>query len=290
MKIVLFGSTGQIGSSLLQNLSTSHIVVADHFEDKRINLSNMQDVKIFLNNNPADLYINAAAYTDVDAAEINKEKCFAVNSKFIEYLSHFLKNLNKPLIHFSSDYVYGSNDSEYLKESYELNPLNYYAFTKKLAEDLIVRSLNYYFIFRISWIYSNIRKNFYKTIKKISLEKTEISLVDDQWGAPTPAHFIAETITNLINKNMLHNKLTGIYNLAPSNFTNWYGFAYKILFNYQKSNFSKINLIPIKTKDYITKATRQKNSKLDCNKFINTFNLQIPHWEYLFNEHEKRNF
>ena len=126
-------------------------------------------------------------------------------------------------------------------------------------------------------------------MKQLFLKKNEINIVDDQWGAPTPAYFVAEIITQLLTTNKLKKNLTGIYNLAPSNFTSWHGFAQKILENYQKKNSTDINLRPIKTENYKTIAIRQKNSKLNCKKIIKNFDLQIPDWEYLLHEHEKRN-
>ena len=290
MKVVLFGSTGQIGSSLYDLLSPYCDLFTDRDDNTKLRLQSKIEVQNFLNKYPADLYINAAAYTDVDSAENNRNECLDINTKFVEQLVLFLKKYNRTLIHFSTDYVYGQKNFDYLKENTKCYPLNYYGKTKKLAEEKIVQELNNYFIFRISWIYSHIRKNFYKTMKNLFLKNTEIDIVDDQWGAPTPAFFIAENVLQLIKHNKLHKDTSGIYNLAPSDYTNWYGFASKILDYHQNKIPNKIYLNPIKTEKYQTIATRQKNSKLDCTKFINTFNLQIPHWEYLFNEHEKRNF
>ena len=289
MKILLFGSTGQVGSSMNEYLSSFCEILTDHDQSKRLNIQSKAEVENFLKLNQADLYINAIAYTDVDGAENNQQECQDINVNFVEQLVLFLKKNNKPLIHFSTDYVYGESNDSLIKEDSHCAPVNYYGLTKKIAEDIISQNLDHYFIFRISWVYSNRRKNFYKTMKQLFLNKNEINIIDDQWGAPTPAYFIAEIISHLISTNKLKKNLTGIYNLAPSNFTNWYEFAQKILKNYQQKNSTDIILKPTRTENYQTTAIRQKNSKLDCEKLKKTFNLQIPDWEYLLNEHEKRN-
>lgn len=289
MKIVLFGSSGQVGSSLLSYLSSYHSVITDQKEKKRLDLQSEQDVEIFLNLNPADLYINAAAFTNVDAAESSRKECFAVNTGFVQQLVNFLKKNNSPLIHFSTDYVYGNNNSNPIKENFELNPINYYGMTKKKAEEAITNSLNNYFIFRLSWIYSHIRTNFYKTIKNLLNHKRKLSIVDDQIGSPTPASYIAENISNLVKNDKLTPTYSGIYNLSASNFTSWYGFANEIVQSFKEMESIHIDLVPIKTKEYKTPALRQKNSRLDCEKFTTTFNVALKDWKILFKNHEQQN-
>ena len=288
MKIMLFGSSGQVGSSLLSFLSPYHSVITDHKVNKRVDLQSERDIENFLNSYPADLYINAAAFTNVDGAESNRKECFAVNTGFVKQLVKFLRKKNSPLIHFSTDYVYGNNDSNPIKENFELNPINYYGMTKKKAEEVITSSIENYFIFRVSWIYSHIRTNFYKTIKNLLIHKKELSIVDDQIGSPTPASYIAENISNLIKNNKMTPNYSGIYNLSASNFTSWYGFANEIVHSFKEMESIDINLAPIKTKEYKTPALRQKNSRLDCDKFIKTFNIELLDWKFLFKQHEKQ--
>lgn len=289
MKIVLFGSSGQVGNSLLSFLSPYHSIITDHHENKRLDLQSEWDVENFLNLYPADLYINAAAFTNVDGAESSRKECFAVNTGFVQQLVKFLSKNNSPLIHLSTDYVYGNNDSDPIKENYELKPMNYYGMTKKIAEEAITNSLNNYFIFRVSWIYSHIRNNFYKSIKNLLTHKKELKIVVDQIGSPTPASYIAENISKLVKNNKLTPNYSGIYNLSASNFTSWYGFANEIVQSFKEKNDIDINLVPIKTKEYKTTALRQTNSRLDCEKFTTTFKVSLENWKYLFRNHEQQN-
>ena len=289
MKIVLFGSSGQVGSTLLSYLSSYHSVITDQKENKRLDLQSEQDIENFLKSYPADLYINAAAFTNVDDAESSRKECFAVNAGFVDQLVNFLKKNNSSLIHLSTDYVYGNNDSDPITENYDLKPMNYYGMTKKIAEEAITNSLNNYFIFRVSWIYSHIRNNFYKSIRNLLTHKKELSIVDDQIGSPTPASYIAENISNLVKNNKLTPNYSGVYNLSASNFTSWYGFANEIVESFKESNDIDINLVPIKTEEYKTPALRQKNSRLNCEKYTTTFNISLKDWKILFKHHEQQN-
>ena len=109
MKIIIFGATGQLGCSLHNYLGSHHQIISDMNNDQRIDLKSKSQVESFLQENPADLYINAAAYTNVDEAEINQKECLDVNYEFIKILVNFLKTHSKPLIHFSTDCVYGNH-------------------------------------------------------------------------------------------------------------------------------------------------------------------------------------
>ena len=286
MKIIIFGATGQLGSSLQNYLCPHHQIISDMNNDQRIDLRSKSQVESFLQENPADLYINAAAYTNVDEAEINQKECLDVNYEFIKILVNFLKTHSKPLIHFSTDYVYGNHEDEYLKEVNKLNPINFYGKSKKLGEQEISDHLFHYFIFRISWLYSPIRKNFYVTMKNLFQQRNEISIVNDQWGSPTPVEFVSEHIKFLVNNNSLNISNAGIYNLSPKGNTTWYLFAQHILQSLNNDLSKTLLLQSINSDEYLTKAKRQKNSKMSCEKFQNTFKVELEDWIFLYKKYE----
>lgn len=289
MKIILFGSSGQLGSSIVNLLNDHHEIITDKIDNSKVNLNSNSEVTLFLEKYDADLYINAAAYTDVDKAEIENQKCNQVNFEFVEQLSLFLKKKKKPLIHFSSDYVYGEKKDGLLIEDDALNPVNFYGLTKKNAEKVIIQNLNHFLIFRISWLYSNVRKNFYKTIKQLLISNKKVNVINDQWGSPTSSYFIAKIIKIIINKKLILNNFSGIYNLAPQNFTSWYGFAKEIL-RYNFNNARDIQILPISSDQYDSIAIRQKNSKLNCEKFKKTFMIKLEDWKEVYLEYEKKSF
>ena len=286
MKIILFGSTGQLGGSLKNYLCSHHQIISDMKNEQRIDLRSKSQVESFLKENPADLYINAAAYTNVDEAEVNQKECLDVNYEFIKILVNFLKTHSKPLIHFSTDYVYGNQFDEYLKETNKLNPINFYGTSKKLGEQEISSNLSHYFIFRISWLYSQIRKNFYVTMKNLFQPRNEISIVNDQWGSPTPVEFISEHINFLVNNNSFNISNSGIYNLSPKGKTTWYLFAQHILQSLKSNLSQSVKLQSINSDQYLTKAKRQKNSKMSCEKFQNTFKVQLDDWISLYKKYD----
>ena len=254
--------------------------------EQRIDLRSKSQVESFLKENPADLYINAAAYTNVDEAEVNQKECLDVNYEFIKILVNFLKTHSKPLIHFSTDYFYGNQFDEYLEETNKLNPINFYGTSKKLGEQEISSNLSHYFIFRIYWLYSQIRKNFYVTMKNLFQPRNEISIVNDQWGSPTPVEFISEHINFLVNNNSFNISNSGIYNLSPKGKTTWYLFAQHILQSLKSNLSQSVKLQSINSDQYLTKAKRQKNSKMSCEKFQNTFKVQLDDWISLYKKYD----
>lgn len=286
MKILLFGSTGQIGTSLLRNLRKNFEVITTYNSNNRINLTDEDEVKKFLKANESDIYINAAAYTNVNEAENNKNLCTKINYFFPKLLTDFLKDKNKILIHYSTDYVYGNHNSvDYLNENLIAKPINHYGYTKMLAEDYIKQNYKNFYIFRVSWIYSHIRQNFFLTIKNLLKEKNKIHIVNDQWGSPTPANYISSITSYLINNNQINVKNSGTYNLSCKDHASWYDFAQLIEKSLNTNNNYTSRIYPIISDEYKTIALRQKNSKLDCSKFVKKFNFKLDNWKISFQNH-----
>ena len=143
----------------------------------------------------------------------------------------------------------------------KLNPINFYGKSKKLGEQEIFDHLSHCFIFRISWLYSPIRKNFYVTMKNLFQSRNKISIVNDQWGSPTPVEFVSENINFLVNNNSFNISNSGIYNLSPTGNTTWYLFAQHILQSLNNDLSKTVLLQSINSDEYLTKAKRQKNSR-----------------------------
>lgn len=285
MKILIFGSTGQIGSALLKSLRNNHNIVIPNLNKLNFKLINKNKIKHYIESINADLYINAAAFTDVDATENYKKESLKINFFFVKYLVEYLKVVRKPLIHFSTDYVYGNSENKPLIESSNLNPINFYGYTKLMSEKIIIENLDFYFIFRISWIYSNIRNNFFLKILNIFENKESIKVINDQYGSPTPAWFVSDKISHIINSGYLDKLNSGVYNLSPSGYSTWFNFAEKILVYYNSYKEKKITIVPTLTKDFESKALRQTNSRLNCNKFKKSFHLNLENWDDLFVKH-----
>lgn len=264
MKILILGSKGMLAQDLKLIFKDKKLILWDKEE---LDITNEKMVKKKIEELKPRIIINTAAYTDVDKAEIEKELAFKINGKAVGYLVKTAFQINSLFIHFSTDYVFGQNKKQGYKESdFPLNPLNVYGASKLEGEKNILKekSLKYYLI-RISWLFGPSKergkyKNFVETILKISKEKDEIRVVNDQFGKPTYTLDVAKTLRYLIENK----KPYGIYHLPNEPSTSWYHFAKKII----EITGQRTKIIPCKTKDFPRPAKRPRYSVL--------INIKIP--------------
>lgn len=269
MKILLLGKTGQVGFELQRTLSPLGLITAPGREE--LDLTNEQAVTSYLAQTQPNLIVNAAAWTAVDAAEDHQAEAERLNAGLPKQLAEYAATNSARLVHYSSDYAYPGNGKTPWQESSPTGPLSHYGKTKLQGDQAIEQCGADYLIFRTSWVYSARGKNFMKTMLRLAESKTELNIVADQIGAPTPARLIAQ-VTALA----IHSKLeTGLYHLAPTGETSWQGFA-KEIFRLAEKN-TKAN--PIPTSDYPTPAKRPLNSRMDLTKLENALNLQLPDWQ-----------
>ena len=282
MKIFLTGKNGQLGAKLEDDLKKSHEVIAmdqDALDLMDVKLTGDTIYKV----NP-DLIINAAAYTNVDKAEKDKDSAYKVNVVAPKTLSDLAKLLDIPIIHISTDYIFDGSKKDAYEEDDKANPLSVYGKTKWQGEEF-VRQAPKHFILRTSWVFSPQGHNFLKTIFKLAQEKTSLSVVDDQWGSPTSVKILSEAIQSIIQHLVPQNNLDvyGTYNVTSDGETNWYLYARKILDIFEhfkvELKLKKNNLHPIPSSQYPQDAMRPKNSRMNTSKFKNTFMVKFPHWE-----------
>lgn len=171
-----------------------------------------------------ELVINAAAYTDVDGCETNKELAMNVNGYAVGYIAEACNKINAPLVHISTDYVFdGKKSGGYLEED-KKNPINVYGQSKALGEDLLMKNTKKFFLIRTAWLYGPNGKNFVDTIVRLASERPELSVVTDQIGNPTYTGDLAEKIKEIVEKGIF-----GIYHVTNSGSCSWFDFAKKIL-------------------------------------------------------------
>lgn len=281
MKIFLTGSTGQVGTAIKNRLNKIEQYKVLSLERNECDLSKTDNLKRSINKYKPDLIINAAAYTKVDQAEDDIDLAYLINSKAVRILSESAKDLDIPLIHFSTDYVFDGSKKGKYNEKDNPNPIGIYGKSKFDGENAIREIDGYFYIFRVSWIYSKIRSNFYLTIKNLVKEKKNIKIVSDQYGIPSSSLFIADQIAKILPKINKNNK--GIYHLAPNSYCSWYDFA-KSIIKHEKINFNLNEIKMINSDQYITKAIRPKNSILDNQKIKNAFFLDFKSWEDVLKE------
>ncbi|WP_432472043.1 dTDP-4-dehydrorhamnose reductase [Amphritea sp. HPY] len=252
MIILLLGSSGQVGFELQRTLAPLGTVEAPVRGE--LELMNESAVDKYLVGTGPELIINAAAWTNVDAAEEKHAEAERLNAGLPAQLAAYAKKNGIRLVHFSSDYIYsGSGHNPWLETS-PAGPLSVYGKTKLAGDQAIEQSGANYLIFRTSWVYSARGNNFIKTMLRLGSSNKELNIVADQIGAPTQARLIAQITTQAIN-----NKLKGgLYHLVSRGETSWHGFAQKIFEIARKAgeelSMGQENVLPILTTDYPTPA------------------------------------
>mgnify|MGYP001372109124 CR=1 FL=1 len=267
--ILVFGKNGQVGTEL-QKFSENICL-----DKNDCDITKISEVKDILNEYKPKGVINAAAYTEVDNSEKNIELAKSVNSIAPGGIAKVCKNLNIPLIHISTDYVFDGTTEDQMYEEDETSPLSIYGKTKAQGELNVFKNGSQVIILRTSWVFSSTGNNFVKTILKLSKEMNTIRVVSDQIGSPTSAISIAETCMKIIKMMKKDSNLSGIFHYSGYPYTSWANFARCIL--QLKKIDTKIE--DIGTNEYLTLAKRPLNSILNCDKVYNDLGIKRPNWK-----------
>ncbi len=277
MRIVVTGRHGQVGDALLRSLDGLGEVIA--LGREQLDLANPQAIRTALRELQPALVINAAAYTAVDAAEADEATAFRINADAPRVLAEETERLGAALIHYSTDYVFdGSKDGMWLEDDTPA-PLSAYGRSKLAGEQAIAEVGGTHLILRCSWVYGLTGKNFLLTMLKLAETRADLSVVDDQVGAPTWSCTIADATAGIIRDAGEPAQLaarSGIYHLCAGGHTSWFGFAQAIFAH--PSVTRRPALHPITTAGYPTPAVRPKNSMLNTDKFRRTFG-DLPAWD-----------
>jgi dTDP-4-dehydrorhamnose reductase len=284
-RILLLGATGQVGWELNRSLQPLGEVLAPPRIEA--DFSQPETLRGVVRASGAEIIVNAAAYTAVDKAESEESIAYAVNATAPTVLAQEAERLGSLLVHYSTDYVFDGEGAEPYVEGDMPHPINAYGRTKLAGDQGIQSAGCRHLIFRTSWVYASRGQNFVKTILRLAEQRDELKIVDDQIGAPTSARLIADVTGNILAKmhsgsTRSNDDLCGTYNLTSSGSASWYGFAKTILAARNVGSSAGENnpvLIPIPAKDYPLPAQRPKNSRLNCDKLIARFGINLPHWE-----------
>jgi dTDP-4-dehydrorhamnose reductase len=277
MKVLLIGKSGQVGSEIYKVLTQNNIEVISYptcdFDITQPNLLNTKKNEL----KDCDFFINTAAFTNVDKAEDELQKAYLLNRDGSYNIAVLAKELNKKLIHLSTDYVFsGQNKINYETDS--PNPTSIYGLSKCAGEEAILSTTDNSIILRVSWVFGKTGNNFVKTILRLAKEREEIKVVMDQIGCPTPALNIAEVLLKIIlHKNI---QLTnGIYHYCGLESLSWFDFGNEIIKIAKKYTTLKIKTItPIISSEFPSKVTRPKFSTLSCKNLQNDFNIIQNSW------------
>ena len=223
MKILITGANGLLGHELTSILKDHTLILLSH---SQLDISDSESVNKQIDSSSPDIVINSAAYTQVDACESNYDLVYSSNALGPKNLAIKCKELDIPLIHISTDYVFEGNEKENLplKENDKLGPKTVYGKTKLEGEKLVQENCDKYFILRTAWLYGE-GKNFVKTMLYLSKKNKELKVVNDQIGSPTYAKDLAKAIKEIIDKK---SDKYGIYHVTNKGEVSWYEFAKKI--------------------------------------------------------------
>ena len=279
MNILITGGHGQLGRELLQEVQTRGIEVLAP-SHHQVDITNIKEVKNFINRHRPSCVINTAAYTQVDKAEIEESLAFAVNKNGCINLAQVCAKCQIPLFQVSTDYVFdGQNNVPYL-ESDPVSPLGIYGQSKAAGEAEIRSKLKKHIILRTSWLYSVYGKNFVKTMLELAGTKKTIRVVSDQYGSPTCAADLAKVILAITDRWHQHSTIAwGTYHYCGQGIVSWHEFAEAIIQlarRYGKVKTTRI--VPITTADFPTKARRPTFSALDCSLIKKNFGINPNPW------------
>ena len=288
-RVLILGRTGQLGWELRHKLAClGPIAVAGSLQ---VDFANPDTIRDAVRAAEPAVIVNAAAYTAVDKAESEPELAMAINGTAPGVLAEEAKRLGSLLVHYSTDYVNDGTKQGAYGETDAPNPLNVYGKTKLAGDAAIQAAGCEHLIFRTSWVYGARGNNFLLTILRLSRERAELRIVDDQTGAPTSSECIAQATAGILAQVLapaggglqgligLQGR-SGVYNLACAGATTWFGFAKALLEQSAGSlGAGAPRLVPIPTSGFPRPARRPANSRLSGERLDETFGVRMPAWE-----------
>ena len=285
MKILLFGKNGQVGWELQRSLAPlGELVALDrHSQDLCGDLTNLQGLAETVQAVRPDVIVNAGAHTAVDKAESEPELARTINALAPSVLAREASKIGAWLVHYSTDYVFDGSGSRPWLETDAPAPLSVYGRNKLEGEQLIQAAWAKHLIFRTSWVYAARGGNFAKTMLRLAQERERLTVIDDQWGAPTGAELLADVTAHAIRQVLRRPQDAGLYHLAAQGEATWNGYAKHVIAQAVRAQ-SAIKIIAnevaaVPTSAFPTPATRPFNSRLNTSRLQTTFGLRLPSWQ-----------
>lgn len=273
-RILITGAGGQVGHELAIASSPHDLVALDR---RQLDISDPLQITAAFSEHQPDVVINAAAYTQVDLAETETERAFAINRDGPVNLAFACQDKNIPLLHISTDYVFDGSKKGAYDENDPVAPLGIYGESKAEGEAVVHATLTQHVILRTSWVFSATGNNFVKTMLRLGRERDELSIVDDQLGCPTSARSIAAVLLEIADRYLRGEPIEwGIFHYCNVPQTTWYEFAAEIF--RQAEGYEDLRLNPISSSEYPTAAQRPCNSVLNCDLIGKCYGIQRVSW------------
>ena len=286
MTVLLLGASGQVGKELLRSLAPlgemvaatrsgflpdGSVCEAADFDRPDLLVALLQHVR-------PDAVVNAAAYTTVDRAEQECDAAWRANAEAPGVLARWCAQVQVPLVHYSTDYVFDGQGQRPYREDDATAPLGVYGASKLAGEEAIRVAGGRHLIFRTAWVYAAHGQNFLRTMLRAGVERDELKVVADQIGTPTSAALIADITAQAIQHS---GALSGTWHLTANGETSWHGFA-EAIFEHAAARgliTCRPTVLPITTAEYPTPAKRPAYSRLDTGRLQADFGLKLPDWQ-----------
>jgi len=286
VRILVTGVTGQVGSAVAARFAEFATVISA--DRSRLDLSRPEQLADQLESLAPDVIVNPAAYTAVDRAESEQDLAYRVNATSPGVMARWAAARGVPFIHFSTDYVFNGSGERPWREDDAVGPLNVYGASKLGGEQAVQSAGGPHLIIRTSWVYSANGANFLRTMARLMREREELTIVADQYGAPTTAAYIAESLTHILRNNSTNLPAAlaasgGRLHLAAGGVTTWHGFAEQIRRGLGQRHVRVVTqqIRPIPSSQFKSAATRPLNSRLDLSRLVSAFGIQPKPWNEL---------
>ena len=267
--IIVTGAKGQLGGDVCEALTQKGISnIGIDIDD--VDITDFPALERFFEKNQADAVIHCAAYTAVDKAEEEKEKCFLINAKGTENIAKCCKKFSMKLLYVSTDYVFSGKGETAFAVDDEKGPLNVYGESKLLGEKAVTENTDRYFIVRTSWVFGEKNTNFIHTMLKLSETRDTVRVVCDQIGSPTYSRHLAYLLSRMVGTEKY-----GVYHATNEGFCSWHELA---SFSLQYAG-KRTNVLPVFSKDYPSKAVRPLNSRLSKKSLDKAGFSRLPTWQ-----------
>jgi dTDP-4-dehydrorhamnose reductase len=279
MKILLLGHKGMLGTDLMLRLGVAHQVAGRDIGD--FDITSPESCRQVISETNPEVVINAAAYTNVDGAEKDRDACFAVNAEGVKNVAQACGRDNIRLVHFSTDYVFDGTGTTPYCEDEAPAPQGVYARSKAAGEKYLQEYSDNYLLIRTAWLYGRNGKNFVRTILEKARHTDTLRVVDDQTGSPTYSRDLAAAVQVLLEQ-----RHQGIFHVTNRGFCTWWAFAKKIL---EYGGFTNVDVVPIKTKDLDLPAPRPAYSVLGTGKFTAATGNILRFWQLALRDYIDHN-
>jgi dTDP-4-dehydrorhamnose reductase len=280
VNILLFGKNGQLGWELRRTLAPLGPITALDYED--LDMVDADGLRQKIVEIAPDLIVNASAYTDVDGAESQRERAFAINARAPQIMAEQASKLGAFLVHYSTDYVFAGTKGAPYTESDPAEPVNVYGSSKLAGEQAVQASGAPHLVLRTAWLYSMRGNNFVTKVLEWSRKHAKLHIVDDQISNPTWARILAQLTAHVLDRGPDHvRERSGLYHLAGGGHASRFDWARKILeYDPEPQEQKATEVVRASTSDIPTPAVRPLYSALNCDRFAEVFGLRAPAWDH----------